>query len=58
LKLEILNPTQKLKASLLKQNLKREQIEVQEFINSESLKDQYHKGIQIELTQVKDERAY
>ncbi|MBL7789866.1 MAG: endonuclease/exonuclease/phosphatase family protein [Chitinophagales bacterium] len=33
-------------------------VEVQEFINSESLKDQYHKGIQIELTQVKDERAY
>ncbi|MFN9321832.1 MAG: hypothetical protein ACK58Q_14720, partial [Chitinophagales bacterium] len=31
--------------------------DVQEFINSESLKDQYHKGIQVEFTQVKDERT-
>lgn len=33
-------------------------LEVQEFINAESLKDQYHKGIQVEFTQVKNERTY
>jgi hypothetical protein len=31
--------------------------DVQEFMNSESLKDQYHKGIQVYFTQVKDERT-